>query len=245
LYKKPGKALFCFFVLCFLFSLNKGAGIWVTEPGPKKEIQSKITPRYISTKNIESFRKRKEFNYKEEKQILGPLDNFFIWLNNLFFYGYGNPKSYRIQNIIITLCVVGILVFAISKIFGLDKMGLFQRRDLQNYRGEMELPGLDNEKNWDQLIKQSINQENYPEAIRYWYFKTLHVLNQRGWIAWRIWKTNQNYLREMETKEGFLAFRKLTYYYEYSYYGGFQVDHQQFLEIEKVFQAFNSEKRSL
>ena len=94
------------------------------------------------------------------------------------------------------------------------------------------------EMKFDTLIQQAVTAGNFRRATRLHYLKLLKEMTDRGQLAWRPEKTNQDYLREM-TDEGLkTAFSNLTRYFEYIWYGNFPVSAGLFEQVSDSFRNF-------
>lgn len=92
---------------------------------------------------------------------------------------------------------------------------------------------------YNKLIAQSITNKNYRLAIRYHYLQTLQKLAAKGTIQFTDDKTNYQYLKELYGKPYENEFVSLTINYEYTWYGGFEIDETMFGKIQNNFKQFN------
>ena len=98
---------------------------------------------------------------------------------------------------------------------------------------------ITNESDFDALIRQALQNGNYRQAVRYQYLRTLHLLSGRGMVSLAPDKTNFNYVTEISNPEYRNAFAALTLYYEYAWYGEFDVDKNIYEKIEYNFSSLN------
>jgi hypothetical protein len=208
----------------------------------KAEIVKPNSIRSFSKLKMANLKRGHQFQYVEDKSFEDPWVVFKNWIRNLLSFDTGNIVKDKITTWIYIFILVGFFLFAAYKVFGMDKLGLFQKKNssLHNQFDGNKDPGLI--KNHDELILSAINEENYREAIRLWHYKTLLFLDKKGFIKWKIGKTNRSYLLEIQNREFYKGFETLTYFFEYSFYGGFMVNANQFQEIQKAFQIFISSK---
>jgi hypothetical protein len=95
--------------------------------------------------------------------------------------------------------------------------------------------------NFDALIKNAVRDNAYRLATRYSYLKTLKLLTKNAIIDWDPEKTNYDYLLEIESSELQKQFQYISYIYNYSWYGEFELDTNSYTEVERSFQSlFNS-----
>ncbi len=201
---------------------------WVS---PFKSTVEVSTGRHFSQSRIDSFKKSKEFNYTLKKPELNPIENFLNWLFGLFRFSSGKTDdSPAFGWGLITLLVL-IMLAALYLILRMDRLNLFQKNDA-SFLNLTDLNPIHENIDFESKIKEALQIQNYNEAVRVEYFRTLKELNHRGWIYWAVGKSNQNYLMEMKNNPYFSTFKTLTYYFEYSFYGGFKINIQQYKIIE-------------
>jgi hypothetical protein len=106
--------------------------------------------------------------------------------------------------------------------------GLFMRqRDERTYE-EMEdtIYGID----FDAIISQALGREDYREAIRMIYLRTLKALSDSQQIDWQPFKTPSQYVWEFDAA----AFRTLTSHFLRVRYGYFEATRQLCDEVEQL-----------
>ena len=88
------------------------------------------------------------------------------------------------------------------------------------------------------LIIKAEEANDYRLAIRLHYLKSLRLLDTLGKIIWRSGKTNHDYLLEIKDTELKEEFDNLSYIYEYSWYGQFEIESAiQYQQLRDPFQT--------
>jgi hypothetical protein len=90
----------------------------------------------------------------------------------------------------------------------------------------------------ENLIEKSYHEKNYALAVRYLYLQLLKDLNARGFIKWRIDKTDDDYIQEIKDAVLKSGFKDLALLFEYVWYGEFPVDEDIFKSIRARFTDF-------
>lgn len=90
----------------------------------------------------------------------------------------------------------------------------------------------------NKLISDAIKSEDYRLAVRYYYLKSLKLLEQKELIKWEDQKTNYEYLKELKDSRFKPSFEKFTFWYDYVWYGDFSIDSIEFESISKSFNQF-------
>jgi hypothetical protein len=100
---------------------------------------------------------------------------------------------------------------------------------------------VDDDPDFSIRIQESISANDFRNAIRYLYLKSIMLAGERNLIRSNIQSTNQDYLNQMKIHPSGESFRILTDIYEKACYGGFEVRQDQFFIIKERFdQLFNS-----
>ncbi|WP_396590256.1 hypothetical protein [Allomuricauda sp. R78024] len=164
-----------------------------------------------------------EFNYEtntgESKNLLA---RFIKWL----FQGIGDAVGINIApNTLLVLeyiiyGLMGILViYLLIRIFINEKFNsIFTKKakailDIDLTEQHIEVIDLDS------LMSAALKNKDYRLAIRYQYLKILKQLSQKEIIEWHFDKTNVDYEKEIGESKLRNDFKKVSYLYEYIWYG--------------------------
>jgi|GEM_PF-1011213 len=90
-------------------------------------------------------------------------------------------------------------------------------------------------RNFDTVISKAKTEHNYRLAVRYLYLQLLQRLTAAGAIDLAVDKTNTEYLRELTGKPYKEAVAELTRYYDYVWYGEFEMDEALYTRVESKF----------
>jgi len=203
----------------------------------KKETDGIISVR-ISDKVLD-FLNDKDYLYNTEPaQTPESLwQRLLFWIKYLiaqFFYFLG--KGGNLFSYIFYALVLAVLIFVFMKLLGVSPQNLFLRSKKIKPENmpvfEDDINALDFEK----IISEAVENENYRKAVRFLYIKFLKILSDTEHIEWKKEKTNKDYKREMKRSKFFSEFSKLTKIYEYVWYGEFKIKQGFFYT---VFEDFN------
>lgn len=90
-------------------------------------------------------------------------------------------------------------------------------------------------KNFDAAISKAKSENNHRLAVRYLYLQLLQRLTAAGAIEFAVDKTNTEYLRELTGKPYKEGVAELTRYYDYVWYGEFEMDAALYAKVENKF----------
>jgi hypothetical protein len=183
-----------------------------------------------------------DFVYERKAAGLSQWDRFMEWLSRLlkdiFTFSRESGTS-KVIVVLIRVIAIGIILFVVYLIVRaiLDKEGMWifgrQRKKIQ-----VEDITAENihEMDFNQLVNETKDTGNYRLAVRYYYLWVLKKLSLREIIDWDWDKTNSDYLYEIKDSGLKKDFEYLSYLYDYSWYGEFPLDANEFARAEKAFQ---------
>lgn len=184
-----------------------------------------------------------EFNYEEKitsvdssawERFWRSVGNFF---ERLFSFGSSEKTLSGLEILmkILAILVILFVVYMIVKII-INKEGgwIFSKSAKKITVSEHEEENI-HTLDFKTIITNSISSKNYRLAVRYYYLWLLKSLTDKGKIEWDIEKTNGDYLNEIKDETLKKEFQFLSYVYEYSWYGEFEIDNIDFSKIEASF----------
>jgi preprotein translocase subunit SecG len=131
------------------------------------------------------------------------------------------------------------VLFVIYKLFVTGSpMQRRQKTEVQAPQAAEEI--ITPESDFDRMIREAVQKNNYRLAVRYHYLQTLHTLAQKNYLRLAADKTNYSYVHEIADYNKQNEFAALTLNYEYVWYGEFVIDEMVYLKLKPAFVAFNS-----
>lgn len=158
------------------------------------------------------------------------------WLLKLLMRLGANQHSIQNLKLVFYFVVGGIAIYIIAKIF-LQKEGqwIFKKSTSSNtlvYDTEVDIIETTNFKN---LTETAITKQKYRLATKYFYLWVLQKLAEKEQIELSNLKNNSDYQTELEGSSFFKPFKNISYYYNYVWYGKFEIDEDMFLKISPFF----------
>jgi hypothetical protein len=202
---------------------------------------SKIVVRSFDNKALQDFKRNKDFQY--DRLVEPPKsiwERFWDWVWWQITQIMRTKKGRTTVWSALILFGVVAIVFFVVKVMGMSKGGLFARSsgsDLPYTSTNEDIYRIP----FDEAINNAIDNRNFRLAIRLLYLQSLKNLSDKGYIDWQINKTNNDYISEVLGKPWQSLFKKLTYNFEYSWYGEMNVPEDDFKNLQLQFQQFNSQ----
>lgn len=90
----------------------------------------------------------------------------------------------------------------------------------------------------DGMLEKSVREGNFRHALRYQFLKTLFMLGQKGILKLSNEKTDYQYMQELLGRPYATTFAKLSSQYEYVWFGGFEINRDQFRALQQQHAEF-------
>jgi hypothetical protein len=230
-----------FLIILFLF------GTLLVFPADKKDSLMYDTTTISSVKKASVVKEKevfadKDFQYQEDaKESKSWIRAFFDWLLERIF-GKMTPKGAETAWAIIKWVFIGVFIAGVIFFILRSKYrGLF-KGDSKKLAGASftDLPDDIESVNIDKLIEEALQSGNYRLAVRWCFLKALQKLNQSKQITWQPSKTNVDYEFELKDLNQRLSFNKLSYVFEYVWYGEIQTGEKLFSNYRSEIEKFNN-----
>lgn len=236
------KALILAF-LGFIFSVGYPATAQlkgeVLKDIPIRNDHSRVDLRDFNLQKLKDYSVQKEFHYDEAVSInTSWWDRFWKWIWSLINDALNNEYSGGFFKYLIIGVISGLIIFAVSKVAGLDLM-IFARKPKAVDVPYGEMMENIHEINFNEEIDKAVHNGNYRLGVRLLYLRSLKLLSDRELINWQPEKTNQAYVDELLDFERKQQFKMLTLQFEYVWYGDFSVDKDVFKALKGSFDHFN------
>ena len=208
--------------------------------GTAQSDSSSIEVRSFSSQQLKELKNDSDFQYDNLKEpAISWWQRFWVW----FWWKVAQimqTKSGRttVWSVLVFIGLI-VLVFAIFKIRKMNKAGMFVRSSnsgLDYTVGHEDIHQI----SFENAIADAIEKKNYRLAVRLLYLQTLKVLTDKQAIEWKLNKTNSDYVREVSAKPWQSIFSKLTYQFEFTWYGEASVTPERFEVLRQEFKQLHN-----
>lgn len=198
---------------------------------------STVTPRYPDAKHLDDFLTDRDYQYKDDVQPpTNPFEKWIDWFwskirDNIFGKSYENFWQY-----VILAGIFALFVYMLHKAGILEYV--FASRAISEDTDY--LVGQENihELNFERAMEDALSSGDYRLAIRLEYLRTLKVLSNKDLIGWKPNRTNYSYVQELEKYPYQADFVQITRYFEFAWYGDFQVGKSEYQEMQSLSGSF-------
>jgi hypothetical protein len=171
--------------------------------------------------------------------IQSVLRKFFSWLNDFFGFDIDFINYQTLEYIVYGFLGVATLYLLIKFLMQSPINSVFktEAKDINDFQYvEENLKDV----HFETLIEDALNQQNYRLATRYLYLKSLKILTNKQIIEWHFDKTNSEYLTEITDENTKSVFKRISYIYEYVWYGEFLIDEAIYKKNKSYFEKINT-----
>lgn len=155
------------------------------------------------------------------------LRKFFNWLGDVFGFDIDFIDYETLEYIVYGLLGVIVLYLLIKFLLENPVSSVFktENKDIEGFSYvEENIEQID----FENLISKALKEKNYRLATRYLYLKSLKSLANKQVIEWHYEKTNTDYLNEIKDSQLKTLFKRVSYIYDYVWYGEFPIDEESF-----------------
>lgn len=167
------------------------------------------------------------------------LQKLFGWLSDIFGFDIDFIDYKTLEYIVYGLLGVATLYLLVKFLMQAPLNSVF-KNESQNINDFTYVEENLNEVNFETLIEDALKEKNYRLATRYLYLKSLKLLTNKGIIEWHFDKTNSEYLNEIKNENTKSIFKRISYIYEYVWYGEFPIDETVYTKNRSDFEKINT-----
>lgn len=197
------------------------------------------------SENFQEKYQDKDFIYEQKKHTANWWDQLVESITRFIqdLFRIKDPKQAQdTVDIILKTLAVLIILFVVYKIIQLvlNKEGqwIFGSAKNQNVLQVEDVAVNVHQINFAKAIEQSLQQNDFRLAIRYYYLWTLKKLSDSNQIKWDPEKTNADYAYELQNSVLKHDFEYHSYLYDYAWYGGFEISKEHFSQAKISFEKF-------
>ena len=184
-----------------------------------------------------------EFNYTfktgESQNILA---RFINWIGQGLYNVFGitlSPQLLQVIEYFIYFLLVILAIYLIVKVLINESFNSIFQKKAKTINDinltEEHIEGID----INNLLDSALKDKDYRLAIRYQFLLTLQKLSKNDIIEWHFDKTNSDYLTEIKQPQLQNGFKKITYLYDYIWYGEQTIDDIKYSKSILDFESIN------
>lgn len=195
----------------------------------------KVEKKLFDKEQLNRHKSDPDLDYKIPPTVAESLwDRFWLWIADMIDGMFDKALNTNWGRIIVYVIGLALLVVLIMLVLKVNAFRVF-------YSGEgsaQKYQVLDeniHEMDFDKLIQEAMDQQDYRRGIRLLFLYALKLLSDKNLIQWELGKTNHDYIRELGRQELKSGFNELSYYFDYAWYGNFTVSRDTFIKVQNTF----------
>ncbi len=208
---------------------------YLAEPLEERKITSSAWNKATGELDF-SPRKKKKEREREERERTRSNNNPSMFRGNSSIFSGDWGGFFQILFFSI---IIGGLVFLIIKLLGgntFKSNNAVNKKEI-GYSMEAIEENL-HEADLEGFARHALDNEDYKLAVRLYYLQIIKLLSERKSIKWKRDKTNNQYIREMQSHPQFKTFRSITRLFERVWYGDVEVEKKEFEQLRPRFLTF-------
>lgn len=188
-----------------------------------------------------------EFIYEAQVEQTGSWERFKQWLmmkiKDLF--GLNNEQAGDtidlILNIIAFVVIILVIYFIVKAIMNKEGTWIFGASSDKKIIDYETVAQNIHKADFDKMIREAVKAEDFRLAIRWYYLRLLKQLSDKSIIEWDPEKTNADYLYEIKQQSLQSQFAYVSYLFNYTWYGHFEVDQPLFEKSKSAYEKLSRE----
>ncbi len=189
----------------------------------QEDFQSKYTSEDYSYEEIPLKEKKPKVTTEYEPYDPISFDFLIDWID--FLSDKDIAKLITWLSVLVLIAIIGRFVYLTFFINDSSKKTSVHRnlKEVENL-SEKEIIETSNLEEIEQLITNAENTQNYRLALRLQFLKIFKKMIDKSFIDYKKDKTNDDYYHEIKSNELKISFKKITYWYNYVWYGEYYIN---------------------
>jgi flagellar basal body-associated protein FliL len=151
----------------------------------------------------------------------------------------GSQSRFRLSNsagvVILYIMLALVVIMLLYAFFGKQ---YFNKKDKVIITSEPNYENVEEFTEWDLALKNALSENNFRLATRILFLQTLQSLNEKNIITYKQETLNTTYLQKMYQTSYYKPFAALVRYFEYTWYGKYDIGQKEFIQIQQQFLEF-------
>jgi hypothetical protein len=194
-----------------------------------------IKKRSFTEEEIGRLKSDPDMAYKQPPTVAESLwDRFWAWIAEFFDSLFDKAVNTNWGKVIVYALGLALLIVVIMLILKVNAFRVL-------YSGEgnaQKYHVLDeniHEMDFDNLIREATDRQDYRRGVRLLFLYALKLLSDKDLIHWESGKTNHDYVDELNKGDLKGGFNELSMYFDYAWYGNFNISHDTFNKAQGTF----------
>ncbi len=236
---QSGKAIIA--VTTYLQNVNDSTALEISENDLEKEFSgsadtTRIEVRKFSQSEIDRLKADPDLNYAQPPTVAETLwQRLMRWLSWLFFSIFDKATTTDLGRFLMYLVAIVLTIVVIMMMLKVNAFRVFYSGADQGKQGYQVFHENIHEMNFEKLIQEATEKNEYRLATRLIFLYALKILSDKHLIDFNAGKTNHDYVEELQSGEIKTGLNELSFYFDYAWYGNFAINEGQFQKVKNTF----------
>jgi Domain of unknown function (DUF4129) len=197
---------------------------------------TRIEVRKFSQSEIDRVKADPDLNYAQPPTVAETLwDRFLQWLVWLINSLFGNATTTDLGRFLMYTIAIILTIVVIMMLLKVNAFRVFYSGADQGKQGYQVFHENIHEMNFEKLIQEATEKNEYRLATRLVFLYALKILSDKHLIDFSAGKTNHDYVEELKKGEMKTGLNELSFYFDYAWYGNFTISAEQFQKVHNTF----------
>lgn len=225
----------------YLQNVNDSTALEISENDLEKEFSgsadtTRIEVRKFSQSEIDRLKADPDLNYAQPPTVAETLwQRLMRWLSWLFFSIFDKATTTDLGRFLMYLVAIVLTIVVIMMMLKVNAFRVFYSGADQGKQGYQVFHENIHEMNFEKLIQEATEKNEYRLATRLIFLYALKILSDKHLIDFSAGKTNHDYVEELQPGEIKTGLNELSFYFDYAWYGNFAINEGQFQKVKNTF----------
>lgn len=197
---------------------------------------SKVEKKEFQQSTLKELKADPELNYTQPPTVAESLwDRFLAWLSSVFENIFVKTTMTDVGRILLYTAGLILLIVIILTLLKVNAFRVLYSGADQNKIGYQVFHENIHEMDFEKLIREAKEKGDYRLGTRLILLYALKLLSDQHLIVWQAGKTNHDYVNELSIKELKTGLNEISFYFDYAWYGNFQVNADTFVRVQSTF----------
>lgn len=194
-----------------------------------------VEKRPFDSEKLNRLKSDPDLDYKVAPTVAESLwDRFLMWLGEIINAIFKNAVGTDWGRVIVYIIGLALFVVLIMMILKVNAFKVFYSGTGTTQKYQVLDENI-HEMDFDKLIQEAMDQQDYRRGIRLLFLYALKLLSDRQLIHFESGKTNHDYVGELTKNELKTGLNELSFYFDYAWYGNFQINRDTFSKAQNIF----------
>lgn len=199
-----------------------------------------VDKRKFSDSKLEELKNDSDLNYKEPPSVAESLwTRLWMWLLYIIDLLIRGATTTQIGRLLMYAIGLALLIAIVMMLLKVDAVRVFFSGADRAVSYQVLHENI-HEMDFEKLIREAIEKNEFRQGTRLVFLYALKILSDKHHIQWVPGKTNHEYVEELAKSDLKTGFNELSFYFDYAWYGNFQVTPDLFQKVESTFQELKS-----